>query len=97
MVACVPIHISRQRNALAIALTIALSIRRLGGTQVSIVPSGTRTSFRPPRPRIEGRSPFCEVLWNFAPTRPQLCMTRRSTEWPTGKEQARLFARTAPQ
>jgi hypothetical protein len=66
MVACVPIHISRQRNALAIALT--MSIRRLGGTQVSIVPSGARTSFRPPRLRIEGRSPFCEVLWNFAPT-----------------------------
>src|ERR1700730_15723416 len=32
------------------------------------------------RERFQGRSPFREVLWNFAPTRPQLFMTRRSTE-----------------
>jgi hypothetical protein len=54
MVACVPFSsISRQRNARAMALTIALSIRRQGAAQVSVVPSGATTSFLPPRLRIE--------------------------------------------
>jgi hypothetical protein len=49
-VACVPLSsIARQRNARAIALTMALSIRRQGVAQVSVAPSGARTSFLPPR------------------------------------------------
>ena len=44
---------TRQRNAGAIALTIALSTRRGGAAQVTALPSGARTSFRPPLLRIE--------------------------------------------
>jgi hypothetical protein len=51
IVACVPFsNISRQRNARAIALTMALSIRRQIAIPGSDVPSGASTSFRPPRP-----------------------------------------------
>jgi len=54
MVAWVPFSsISRQRNARATALTMALSMRRRIAGPVSGVPSGARTSFRPPRRRIE--------------------------------------------
>ena len=42
-----------QRNARAIALAMALSIRRQGDAQVSVLPSGAITSFRPPRVRME--------------------------------------------
>jgi len=54
MVACVLFSsISPQRNAQAIALTMALSMRWLTAAPVSGVPSGARTSFLPPRLRIE--------------------------------------------
>ena len=54
MVACLPFSsISRHLNARAIALTMALSIRREGAAHVSVVPSGARTTFLPPRLRID--------------------------------------------
>ena len=54
MVASSPLSsISRQRNARAIALTMALSMWRQTGAAVTFVPSGASTSLRPPRRRIE--------------------------------------------
>jgi hypothetical protein len=49
MVACVPFSsILRERNARAIALTMALSMWRGTGAVLTFVPSGARTSVRPP-------------------------------------------------
>src|SRR3954452_19543731 len=54
MVECVPFSsMLRQRNALAIAFTIALSMRPPSTGRLSGAPSGAITSFRPPRLRIE--------------------------------------------
>src|SRR5678815_3783543 len=54
MVACAPLSsISRQRNARAIALTVALLTCRLTGGGGASTPSGASTSLRPPRFRIE--------------------------------------------
>jgi hypothetical protein len=46
-------NISRQRKALAIAFTMALSMSRHTGAAVTSDPSGARTTLRPPRLRIE--------------------------------------------
>jgi hypothetical protein len=44
---------SRHLNARAMALTIALSMRRNDNISRLCVPSGANTTFRPPRFRIE--------------------------------------------
>jgi hypothetical protein len=54
IVACRPFsNMSRHLNARAIALTIALSMRREDSIPPPGVPSGASTTFRPPRFRIE--------------------------------------------
>ena len=51
---------ARQRNARAMALTMALSMRRQTVAVGTSVPSGARTSFLPPRRRIEIGTPVAK-------------------------------------
>jgi len=77
MVACVLFSsILPKRNAPTIALTMALSIRRLTAAPVSGVPSGARTSFLPPRLRIEMGMRMVTVIPNRVTRDPRAALWR---------------------